>query len=212
MIIDVFRAFTTACCLVERGSKRIIPVADLHDAFALKEKFPDYLLVGERNGIKLTGADHGNSPSLIRTLDLENQGIIFTTTAGTQGFTSAKNASELISGSFCNAGAIVDYIHQKAPDRVSLVCMGHRNLRPSDEDTLCAEHIKHALSGNPYTQEYVRSKLSASPDAAKFFDPNQAWAPEEDFLLCTQLDAYDFILKYHDKGRFPLLQPIGITS
>ena len=210
VIIDVFRAFTTACWMIEKGAEFIIPFADINVATEYKKRNPDYLFFGERKGIKIQGADYGNSPSEVSTMDLTKRKIIFSTSAGTQGFSRALEASELISGSFCNAAAIVAYIKQKSPDQVSLVCMGHRNERPSDEDTLCAEYIKSALMGSAFTQDYIRSKLSESRDAAKFFNPQLKWAPENDFYLCTQLNIHNFILKYDVKNELPFLTPFGV--
>ena len=40
VIIDVFRAFSTACYTVFQGASRIIPVGDLDLAYELKKKNP----------------------------------------------------------------------------------------------------------------------------------------------------------------------------
>jgi phosphosulfolactate phosphohydrolase-like enzyme len=47
---------------------------------------------------------------------------------------NAKDADELIPGSFVNAEAIVAYIKKKAPEKVSLVCMGTWAVKPNDND------------------------------------------------------------------------------
>ena len=67
--------------------------------------------------------------------DLKGKTIVHTTSSGTQGIANAKNADEIITGSFVNAGAIVKYIQQKQPKTVSLVCMGYACEYPTDEDT-----------------------------------------------------------------------------
>lgn len=41
----------------------------------------------------------------------------------------------------------------------------------------------------------TREELLGAPSAQKFFDPACDWAPERDFELCTQLDAFDFVLR-----------------
>jgi 2-phosphosulfolactate phosphatase len=48
VIIDVFRAFSTACYAFAQGATRIIPVGDLDLAYELKEKNPEFLLLGNR--------------------------------------------------------------------------------------------------------------------------------------------------------------------
>ena len=124
VIIDVFRAFSTACYVVRNGARQIIPVGDIDLAYKLRDKNPDYILMGERKGKMLPGFDYGNSPTEIQTVDFSGKTVIQTTSAGTQGFANAKDADELISGSLVNAEAIVSYIKKKSPEEVSLVCMG----------------------------------------------------------------------------------------
>lgn len=69
VIIDVFRAFTVEPYLINNGAKTIIPVGDKEIAYKLKQKNNDYILIGERNGIKLPGFDYGNSPSQIEKIN-----------------------------------------------------------------------------------------------------------------------------------------------
>lgn len=212
IIIDVFRAFTTACCFVAQGAQKIIPLAKAERAYELRQREPDFFFAGERNGEKLPGADFGNSPSEAMLLDLEGRTIIFTTSAGTQGFHVATDASELLTGSFCNAGAIVRYIQWQQPECVSLVCMGHLNERPSDEDTLCAEYIARTLGGGHMSKDEIRMRLRASPDAAKFFNPSVGWALEADFDICIDVDRFDFVLRYDAHTDLPVLRPLSIRG
>ena len=85
VIIDVFRAFSLECYLFHQGAKRIIPIGNLNQAFALKAEHPDWCLFGERKGAKVDGCDFGNSPNEIAHLDFSNKTIIHTTSAGTNG-------------------------------------------------------------------------------------------------------------------------------
>ena len=68
VIIDVFRAFSTACYVVRNGAEEIIPVGDVELAYQLKEENPGCVLMGERKGQKLPGFDYGNSPTEIETV------------------------------------------------------------------------------------------------------------------------------------------------
>jgi len=147
IIIDVFRAFSTACYAFNLGADRIFPIGDISLAYQLKKENPDYILVGERNEQKPEGFDFGNSPSQLLTGNLSGKTIVHTTSSGTQGIANALNAEEIITGSFVNAGAIIRYIQQRQPETVSLVCMGYACEYPTDEDTLCAEFIKNELEG-----------------------------------------------------------------
>ena len=49
IVIDVFRAFSSACYVAGNGARHIISVGRVETAFQLKAECPDYLLMGERN-------------------------------------------------------------------------------------------------------------------------------------------------------------------
>ena len=201
VVIDVFRAFSTACYLAAAGADRIIPVEQVDEALQLKELFPDAVLLGERNEQKVPGFDFGNSPTHIQYLDLNGKTVIMTTSSGTKGLMNARDADELLSGSFVNVGAIVRYIKNKNPALVSLVCMGYEGRYPTQEDTFLAEYIKAKLTGQPTEFERMKSLLRKG-DGARLLDPaNHEWSPATDFDLCLDLDRFDFVLRLvNDKG------------
>lgn len=210
VIIDVFRAFSTACYVFSGGAEKIYPVGDIQLAYQLKKENPDFILLGERNEQKPPGFDFGNSPAHILTADLQGKNIVHTTSSGTQGIANATHASEIITGSFVNAGAIIRYIQQKQPKTVSLVCMGYACEYPTDEDTLCAEFIKNELenhSGN-FSEMVEKIRLGSG---ARFFEENkQSWSPRADFDLCLDLNKFDFVLKVEREGELNYLQKINI--
>ena len=209
VIIDVFRAFSTACYVVRNGAVEIIPVGDVDLAYQLKAENPDYILMGERQGKMLPGFDYGNSPTDIQAVDFSGKIVIQTTSAGTQGFANAKDADELISGSFVNADAVAAYIEKKSPAQVALVCMGTWAVRPADEDTLCAEYIVSRLHNQKIDRQAIYNRLKASKSARKFFDPTVTWAPENDFDLCLNIGFCDFVLKAEkNEGGLLSLKPL----
>jgi 2-phosphosulfolactate phosphatase len=194
VIIDVFRAFSTACYVAANGASRIIPVGDAATAYGLKQKHPSFMLIGEDEGKKLEGFDYGNSPTEIETVDFTGQTVVHRSSAGTQGIINAKHADKIITGSFCNVNAIINYIRSNDFDQVSLVCMGQAAVTPAAEDTLCANYIKTVLEGGTPNFEEIRAYLHNYESAQKFFDPTKEWAPERDFELCLDVGRFDFIL------------------
>lgn len=204
VIIDVFRAFSTACYAFDLGAEKIIPVALIDEAFRLKEKNPDYILMGERNEIKPQGFDFGNSPWQLNATGLAGKTIVHTTSSGTQGIAAATNASEILTGSFVNAGAIVNYIRSRNPSQVSLVCMGYACEYPTDEDTLCAEYLHNRLQGLPACFNKF-ADIIRTGSGKRFFElSGQEWAPQQDFDLCLNLDRFNFVLKveHDDSGTY----------
>ena len=197
VILDIFRAFSVAAYVMGNGAEKIIPVGAVEDAYALKERYPSAVLMGERGGKPLPGFDFGNSPAQIEGVDFRGRVVIQTTGAGTQGVVNASGATEILGGSFPTAEALVRYIRRRRPETVSLVAMGTRGQVHSDEDTLCAEYIRAKLLGEPgRTMEEIRALLRDYPSAKKFFDPaNQSWAPQRDFELCLPLESLPFLLR-----------------
>ncbi|MCE3285683.1 MAG: putative 2-phosphosulfolactate phosphatase [Steroidobacteraceae bacterium] len=196
LVIDVFRAFTVAPHLVAAGASRVIPVAAVEDALALRERLPGVVLVGERHARRLPGFDAGNSPTEVVALDVAGRPVAHTTHAGTQGLVAATAADEVLAASLVNVSALVRYVRARAPDRVTIVRMGHEARERCAEDDLCAEVLLDLFEGGcaPST-ETVRQRLHDAPAARKFFDPSCDWAPRPDFDYCTEVDRFDFVLK-----------------
>jgi 2-phosphosulfolactate phosphatase len=195
VIIDVFRAFSVACYAFDSGAVRLIAVGDVNDAFALKKKYKNSVLVGERDEKKIKGFDFGNSPTEMLKADLEGVTVIHTTTAGTNGLVNANDASLLLTGSFVNAGAVARYIRSLEPDIVSLVAMGYRATVSAEEDILCAELIADRLKGrkSDFTENISSLRNSSGK---RFFNPaNIEFSPPTDFFLCTMTDRFNFVLK-----------------
>ena len=62
IIIDVFRAFTTAAVAFSRGASKIVLVAEVDEALALRVRGVGELCMGEVDGKRPPGFDFGNSP------------------------------------------------------------------------------------------------------------------------------------------------------
>jgi 2-phosphosulfolactate phosphatase len=181
--------------LASQGALKIIPLGDIKLAYQLKKHNPGYILIGERNERIPEGFDYGNSPTFIKGIDFSGKTIVHTTSAGTQGLVNAANASEVITGSFVNAPAIVNYIKKQEPAHVSLVCMGYAAMRPCNEDTFCATYIKNSLLGLE-TNLPEMFEIIKQTDGKRLFEPeNQNHSPESDFYLCTETGKFNFVLK-----------------
>ena len=210
VIIDVFRAFSTACYAYGSNIQRIYPVGDLEKAYQLKQINPEYILVGERNEQKPEGFDYGNSPSQLMTGNLSGKTMVHTTSSGTQGIANATHADEILTGSFVNAQAIINYIRKQNPEKVSLVCMGYSCQYPTDEDTLLAVYIKNELEGVPNDFPAMVEQIRKG-DGARFFAPEkQDWAPVADFDLCLSLNRFNFVLKVEQENDLNYLRKIDV--
>ena len=196
LVIDVFRAFTVAPHACAAGASRVIPVAAIEDALALRQRLQNAVLVGERHARRLPGFDAGNSPTEILGLDLVGRPVVHTTHAGTQGLVAATGADEVLTASLVNVSALARYVRARDPEHVTIVRMGHEARERCAEDDLCAEVLLDLLAGRAApTTSQVRERLRDAPAARKFFDASCDWAPEGDFDRCTELDRFDFVLR-----------------
>lgn len=196
VVVDVFRAFAVAPHAFGAGAARVLPVGAVEEAFAMRERFPGAVLVGERHARRLPGFDAGNSPTDIRALDLVGRTVVHTTHAGTQGLVNADAADEVLTGSFVNISAVCRHILSRGAGTVSIVRMGHEARERCAEDDLYAASLAAMLRGGvaPATAS-VREQLRDAPAAAKFRDPACDWAPQTDFDHCTEVDRFDFVLR-----------------
>jgi 2-phosphosulfolactate phosphatase len=210
VVIDVCRAFTTAAFLASRGTTEIFAVGTLQEAFNLRERLPECLLVGEVKGCKPAGFDFGNSPTEILAGARVGACAIQRTSAGTQGIISAVGSDEILTGAFVNAGAIVRYIQKARPGTVSFVCMGWEAERECVEDTLCAEFLRSRLTGHEMDFSEVAEKIRQSETGKKFRNPAYPWLPEGDLECCLSLDLFDFVLRCDPHPAPPRLQRLDI--
>src|SRR2546426_12776574 len=77
VVFDVLRATSSIVTALAHGAASIHAVTSIDEAFALKEKLPDAILGGERNGDRIKGFDVGNSP--LEYTDFAERTIITTT-------------------------------------------------------------------------------------------------------------------------------------
>ena len=63
--------------------------------------------------------------------------------------TGISKADRLYAASLVTAEATVRTLLSASPDRVSLVAMGDNGVRRTNEDELCAIHLRNRLEGRP---------------------------------------------------------------
>lgn len=196
VIIDVFRAFSTACYAFDSGIKRLVDVGTPDEAFTLRDKLgADTIIAGEQNEMKPEGFDLGNSPTEMLTSRLEGKTMIHCTTAGTNGIVNAAGATELLGAGLVNAGAVASYISMMNPEKVTLVAMGYRAVESAGEDLLCARYIRDLLMGHE-TDISSETEGLRKGSGRRFFDPaNINFSPPTDFFLCTDLNRFNFVLR-----------------
>src|ERR1700761_6300738 len=126
VIIDIFRATTSISYGIENGAEAIIPVSQVEECSAYREKGLDYLLAAERNGEVVAGFDFGNSPFSYTKEKVAGKTVVLTTTNGTHALHLSRNAKKIVIGSFLNLTSICTWLKDQQDD-VLLVCAGWKN-------------------------------------------------------------------------------------
>lgn len=192
--IDVLRAFTTACYAINNNPKDYIIVGDINSAYRLKKQDSEYILIGERDGYSLPGFDYGNSPSEIRNIDFSNKTLVHTTTLGTNGIINAlKHTEKVVTGSFVNAKAIINYIKQENPGYVYLFCTS--GTSSDNEDLMLAEYLKGYFENNPLDMDSIRKKLIEGSSGLMYLHNPRTKYSKSDFFLSLEPDKFDFVIK-----------------
>jgi len=195
IIIDVFRAFTTAAFVFANGAETILPVGGVEEALALRRSHPEWRLMGEVHGHKVPGYDYGNSPDEVSSVDFKGRTVIQRTSSGVQGILAASGADEILVGSFVIAEATVNYIKKRNPKVVSIVAMGWEGDYEVIEDELCGEYLEARLRGERPDFTDMARRIRADPQGAKFFDKTQPSFREGDFHAAMSLDRFPFAIR-----------------
>ncbi len=131
VVFDILRATSTMVAALGNGAAAIIPVAEIAEALNLRQREPGVLLTGERNGLRipahLTGGidfDLGNSPREFTEAHVRGKTIVMTTTNGTRALRACASAQAVLLGSFLNLRATAEFIEQRTPVHLLLVCSG----------------------------------------------------------------------------------------
>ena len=195
VIIDVFRAFTTAAVAFSRGAERIVMVAEVDEALELRRRGVGELCMGEVGGMRPEGFDFGNSPSELLTADVDGKSIIQSTRAGTVGVAAATGAEQTFGGSLVVAHATVRAILRHSPEVVTIVAMGAEGRVRADEDEQCALYMRNLLLGRQPDRDAVRKLILVGQESQKYGDPDRPHFPVADRDMALNIDASPFAIK-----------------
>jgi 2-phosphosulfolactate phosphatase len=139
VVIDAIRASVTIAQALANGASKIIPVLTAEDARRAKSDLlvrgaapSSVLLGGERGGVLIDGFDLDNSPFSYTRERVAGRTIVFTTSNGTAGLLHAREAAEIIVGSFVNVSAVCQLIASD-PRPVHIIACGTRHELSMDD-------------------------------------------------------------------------------
>jgi 2-phosphosulfolactate phosphatase len=201
-IIDVFRAFTTAAVALANGASAIVMVSTIEEALGLRDAGVGQLCVGEVRGRTPEGFDFGNSPFEVSAFDFAGKTIVQRTSAGTQGIVAASRADRLYAASLVTANATARAILAGSLKQITLVPMGDNGLNRTDEDEVCAIHLRNRLQGRPGDRRAVQRLILAGGEVTRFHDPARPHLHPQDADIALDIDRYDFAVRVENEdGR-----------
>jgi 2-phosphosulfolactate phosphatase len=104
--------------------------------------------------------------------------------------------------SLVTAEATVRALLSGSPNQVSLVAMGDNGIKRTDEDELCAIHLRNRLEGRSGDADAVRRLILAGGEVERFHDPARPYLHPEDVDIALDIDRYDFAVRVNfEDGR-----------
>ena len=200
IVIDVIRAFSVAAYAFAGGAQALWLVRTVEEAFALRERNPEVLLIGEVGGRLIPGFDLNNSPALMIDSDVRGRICVQRTGAGTQGALAVANAVHIVLCSLVNARATATYTRRLAETTNGLITLhptgGGPGNRELEEDGICADYVEALLHERAGTQEMLEQGITSLRETGRFEQWQQGDSdfPAEDIALVLDVDRFDFAM------------------
>lgn len=204
VVIDVFRAFTTAAVALSRGARHIVLTALPDEALALRASGIGEICMGEVDGKRPEGFDFGNSPHELSLADVAGRVLIQSTRAGTVGVCAVPHQGPVFAGALVTARATARAVAASGAREVSLVAMGKEGRVRTDEDELCALYLRNLLEGRSPDPAAVATLARAGVDAIKFGDPRYPHFHAGDLAWALRVDAFDFAVTITRENGLPI--------
>ena len=206
VVIDVLRAFTTAAVCLTRGARAIALVERIEDAFELRDRNRDWILMGEKGGLAIPGFNFSNSPVELSHADVNNRVIVHRTTSGTRAAVSAmKHASDVYCASLVCAASTAG---QLDPNQLVIYILSgsykeRAAIDDGDDDHAVAEVIDDLRHGEaeygPCIQR-IKSSRAAALLIQDGLDP-------ADIALSCQPNAYPTPMRLVKKSGLVTILP-----
>ena len=196
IVVDVVRATSTIAQALSAGYRRVLCVAEIEQARALRAELPDSIVGGERDAVRIEGFDVGASPR--EFLEPQAETLILSTTNGTRTIvTAAERCQEVLVGSLLNLEAVVRAASQRGED-VAVICAGYKGAFAFD-DAYCAGRFVQALAGDCSDAAIAAGLIAAAyPNPLEGLNARTYGPPglEEDIAFCARESVLDVVPRF----------------
>ena len=217
VVIDVFRAATTAAVALAHGARALLPCESV-EAAAHQARTMDASAVrlgGERHMQRIDGFDLGNSPLEYTEAMVRDRTIVFTTTNGTRALSASQRAFDCWFAGFVTVRATVHALAATLASHgardVTVVCAG-TDGQLSLEDAVCAGRtvrlLRHSVDvatlsdgarAATLLEVPYRDSLDGLAHDATHAGALVAAGFGEDVQCCLALDRYSHTVTYRDR-------------
>lgn len=142
VIVDALRASAMVASLFHYGTRSLLVVREVEEAFAQKQRLPQAVLAGERGGPMVPGFDLGNSP-LQAPPDCDISCVVFSSSNCSRCCVGVAGLPAVFLGSTVNASAIARRLRQVAAGAEALTIVTAGSIQ--DEVLLTLED--HVAAG-----------------------------------------------------------------
>jgi 2-phosphosulfolactate phosphatase len=196
IVVDVVRATSTIAQALSAGYERVLCVAEIEQARALRAELADSVVGGERDAVRIDGFDVGASPR--EFLEPRAETLILSTTNGTRTIvTAAERCDEVLIGSLLNLAAVVRAAAERGQD-VAVICAGYQRAFAFD-DAYCAGRFVQALGGERSDAAVAAALLAdAYPNALDGLNARTYGPPglEEDLAFCARESVLEAVPRF----------------
>lgn len=220
VVVDVLRSTSTMITALANGAAAIVPVVEIAEAVAARQREPGVLLAGERDGVRIhaglsggTEFDLGNSPREFTREKVAGRTIVMTTTNGTRALRACARARTVLIACFLNLRATADYLRQQNVEELMIVCSGTQE-QTAYEDVLCAgalceflaDRLSHVVSDSALMARWLfaTTKMNLVESASQSRNARRLLKfPElhDDVAFCLQPDLHRFVAALQADGQ-----------
>lgn len=160
IVIDTLRATSVMVTAMNNGAKSLRVIESVEDTFKVRDENHkmNYILGGEREGLKIEGFDLSNSPLDYKKDIVGNRNILMTTSNGTKTMIKVGLGREVLIGSLINYKAVANEAIKRGKD-ILIVNAGTKG-KLSLEDFITGGAIAGEISGGDYCDVTLASILT----------------------------------------------------